>query len=107
MGILAGYLWLIMLAFIFYTKTDNLNTLEGYYINERMDGDLLEFYSIAQELETYEGNNKDLADRFVLVARTGIIGFLWVGPALGIIWGLAQDRLDLRSLRKKFAKLKQ
>ena len=64
-------------------------------MNERMDGDLLEFYSIAQELENYGANNKYLAERVVIVARIGMIGFLWVCPALGIIWGLSQQRYKI------------
>lgn len=91
-GVAVGYLWFIAVPFIFYLKTDNLENLEGYYMNERMDGDLLEFYSIAQELENYGANNKYLAERVIIVARIGMIGFLWVCPALGIIWGFSQQR---------------
>ncbi len=87
-----GYLWFIVVPFIFYMKTPHLNTLEGYYINERVDGDLLEFYSIAEEIEDYGADNKSLAERVVIVARIGTVGFVWVFPALGIIWGLSKKR---------------
>ena len=87
-----GYLWFIVVPFVFYMKTPHLNTLEGYYIHERVDGDLLEFYSIARELENYGADNKYLAERVVIVARVGTVGFVWVFPALGIIWGLTQKR---------------
>ena len=89
-----GYLWFIVVPFTFYMKTPHLDTLEGYYINERVDGDLLEFYSIARELENYGADNKYLAERVVIVARIGTVGFVWVFPALGIIWGLSQKRWD-------------
>lgn len=87
-----GYLWFIGVPFIFYMKTPHLETLEGYYIDERVDGDLLEFYSIAKEIETYGADNKALAERVVIVARVGTVGFVWVFPALGIIWGFCQNR---------------
>ena len=73
-------------------KTPHLNTLEGYYIDERVDGDLLEFYGIARELENYGADNKCLAEKVVVVARVGTVGFVWVFPALGIIWRLSQKR---------------
>ena len=87
-----GYLWFIVVPFIFFMKTPHLNTLEGYYIDERVDGDLLEFYSIAEEIETYGADNKSLAEKVVITARVGTVGFVWVFPALGIIWGLSQKR---------------
>jgi hypothetical protein len=90
--IVVGWFLLFAVPFIFCTTTDNLNTLEGYYIVERIDGDLLEFYSIAQELEVYGADNEVLAKRVVIVARIGEVVFLWVCPALGIIWGFSQSR---------------
>lgn len=87
-----GYLWFIGVPFIFYMKAPHLETLEGYYIDERVDGDLLEFYSIAEEIETYGADNKALAERVVIVARIGTVGFVWVFPALGFIWGLSQKK---------------
>ena len=87
-----GILWFLAVPFVFYMKTPNLDTLEGYYIPQRVDGDILEFYSIAKEIETYGADNKTLAEKVILVARTGTVGLVWVFPALGIIWGLSQKR---------------
>jgi hypothetical protein len=55
-----------------------------------MDDDLLEFYNVAQELEVYGADNEVLAERVFIIARIGKIVFLWVCPALGIIWGFSQ-----------------
>ena len=101
LGVVAGSLWFIAVPFIFLMTTDNLDDLAGYYMVERMDGDLLEFYGIAYELENYGSDDEVLAERVIVVARIGWIGFFWVCPALGIIWGVSQDRLDLRGLRKQ------
>lgn len=90
--IVVGWLLLFAIPFIFCTTTDNLNTLEGFYIVERIDGDLLEFYSVARELEVYGADNEVLAEKVVIVARIGEVIFLWVCPALGIIWGFSQSR---------------
>ena len=87
-----GYLWFIVVPFVFDMKTPHLDTLEGYYINERVDGDLLEFYSIARELEHYGADNKYLAERVVIVSRIGTVGFVWGFPILGVIWGFSQKR---------------
>lgn len=95
-----GYLWFIVVPFTFYMKTPHLNTLEGYYIDERVNGDLLEFYSIARELENYGADNKYLGEKVVIVARVGTVGFVWVFPALGIIWGFSQKRKYKESLVK-------
>jgi len=92
LGVVVGSLWFIAVPFIFYMTTDNLGDLAGYYMVERMDGDLLEFYSIAQELEDYGADSEVLAERVIVVARIGWVGALWVCPALGIIWGILQDR---------------
>ena len=91
-SVVVGCLLLFVVPYIFYTTTDNLDDLEGYYIVERMDDDLLEFYNVAQELEVYGADNEVLAERVVIVARIGKIVFLWVCPALGIIWGFSQGR---------------
>ena len=87
-----GILWFLAVPFVFYMKTPHLDTLEGYYIHERVDGDLHEFYSITKELENYDGDNKALAEKVILVGRIGTVGLVWVFPALGLIWGLSQKR---------------
>ncbi len=61
--IVVGWLLLFAIPFFFCTTTDNLNTLEGFYIVERIDGDLLEFYSVAQELEVYGADNEVLGGK--------------------------------------------
>ena len=69
-----------------------------------MDGDLLQFYSIAQELENgelaSERGSGVLAERVLVVSRVGRVGLLWVFPAFGLIWGFSQERLDFGSIRR-------
>ncbi len=93
-----GILWFLTVPFVFYMKTPHLDTLEGYYIHERVDDDLLEFYSITKELENYGGDNKPLAEKVILVGHMGTIGLVWGFPALGIIWGLNQKRDRTREM---------
>ena len=103
LGVVAGYFWAIAVAFIFWVSiltsglTDDWEIL--YECRERMwkpmfDLDMFELYEIGWELENgqfeIEMGEGPMAERVIIVSRVGRVGYLWVFPALGLLWGLSQ-----------------
>ncbi len=107
LGVVTGYFWYIVVAFVFYIATSNIaddwELID--HCRERMDGDLREFYDIGWELENGELASESgygvMAERVIAVTRIGRIGSLWVFPALGLIWGFSQEIPNLRGLPRE------
>lgn len=83
LGIVAGYLWMFAVAYLFHIIMD-----------VRFPRDLFDhFYDSGPPLEErYRGR---AAEVYGSALQIGLIGFrVWL--AVGILWGFLQGRLDLR-----------
>ena len=80
LGIVAGFLWLVFVAFI------SSNTTGGIIIEKTASRDVDGSYnSIPEAAQGYVD----------IVETVGWIG-VWICLAVGILWGVSQGRLDLR-----------
>lgn len=89
-AIIGGYIWVFGVVRVFIATTPNRYELKGHFVEEQMRGDPLEFYAIARGIGKYGApENPALGERFVLFARIGDVGALWIWPAFGVLWGLS------------------
>ena len=94
LGIVAGFFWLVFVAFISRNVTGWIVEKIAY---RDMDGS---YDSIAEAAQRYESISTSAFDIVDIVAWSGV----WICLAVGILWGFSQDRLDLRKwLRKRHA----
>ena len=88
LGIVAGYLWLFAVAYLFHIIMD-----------VRIPRDLFDhFYDSGPPREGRYGGRA--AEVYSSALQIGLIGF-WVLFVVGILWGFLQGRLDLRRLLRK------
>ena len=88
LGIVAGFLWLVFVAFISRNTT-------GWIIIEK---------TAYRDVDGSYNSIPEAAQRYVdIVEAVGWAG-VWICLAVGILWGFSQGRLDLRKwLRRKHA----
>ena len=91
LGIVAGFLWLVLVAFI-------SRNIGGWIVEKIAYRDLDgSYHSIAEASQRYDSLN---ASAFDIVASIGWIG-VWLCLAVGILWGFSQGRLDIRRWLRK------
>ena len=94
LGIVAGFFWLVFVAFISRNIVDWIVEKIAY---RDMDGS---YNSIAEAAQRYESISTSVFDIVDIVAWSGV----WICLAVGILWGFSQGRLDLRRwLRRQHA----
>ncbi len=94
LGIVAGFLWLVFVAFI---SRNIVSWIVEKIAYRDLDGS---YNSIAEASQRYDSM---VASASNIVTDIGWIG-VWICLAVGMLWGFSQGRLNLRRwLRRKHA----
>lgn len=93
LGIVAGYLWMFAVAFIFHTAVGSPPVSPPFGSGRLSVFEIFDhFYELPTREFRYHGTAGEV---YPTVLQIGLIGF-WVWFAVGVLWGFLQGRWDLR-----------